>query len=247
MMMYVATEPLRHGGDSTGGLRSRPAAAAGSGRNANGWMPVKFAFRSESHRKRRFATPSNRSERRRVLCASVPLWLRLVIVIVTCQPVVSAHSGPPFPIVEDRIVGAYRVAIWADPDATDDQSAGGQFWVTLRTVQQGSVIPADTHVGVTIRPLDRSGVERTARAGLVNHDVARQFAALVMDHEGPFAVRVTIDGGLGHADLDASTNATYDLRPAPALMALFVMPFVLAGFVWGKLLIKRKMHARGGR
>jgi len=85
------------------------------------------------------------------------------------------------------------------------------------------------------------------RADPVNRDSARQFAALVMDHEGPFAVGVTIEGVLGSASVDARVDATYDLRPRPALMALFIMPFVLAGFVWGKLLMKRRMHARGGR
>ena len=67
-----------------------------------------------------------------------------------------------------------------------------------------------------------------------------------MDHEGPFGVRVTVDGPLGTADVDVFTDATYDLRPRPILMIVFVMPFVLAGLVWGKLLIRRRMHARGG-
>jgi hypothetical protein len=58
---------------------------------------------------------------------------------------------------------------------------------------------------------------------------------------------VAIDGPLGTANVDATTDATYDLRPRPMLTVLFVAPFVLVGFVWGKLLIKRKMAARGGR
>jgi hypothetical protein len=60
-------------------------------------------------------------------------------------------------------------------------------------------------------------------------------------------VVVRIDGALGSGELDAQADATYDLRPRPALMLLFIMPFVLVGIVWGKLLIKRRMHARGGR
>ena len=61
-----------------------------------------------------------------------------------------------------------------------------------------------------------------------------------MDHEGPFAVHVSIDGPLGKADLDANVDATYDARPAPALMAVFLMPFLLVGFLWGKLLLQRR-------
>ncbi len=70
--------------------------------------------------------------------------------------------------------------------------------------------------------------------------MTRQFAALLMDHEGPFAVHVSIDGPLGRADLDTSVDATYDARPAPALLAVFLLPFLLVGFLWGKLLLQRR-------
>ena len=173
----------------------------------------------------------------------------IVLAVVMTTATLSAHSGPPFPIVSDRVAGAYQISIWADPDATDDRSAAGKFWVMLqpaRPVGTNRSMPPGTHVDVTIRPLDRQGAEQAGRAEPINAEVARQFVALVMDHEGPFGVRVTVDGPLGKADIDAFTDATYDLRPRPILMIVFVMPFVLAGFVWGKLLIRRRMHARGG-
>jgi hypothetical protein len=176
-----------------------------------------------------------------------PALLGLVIALAVCQPVLYAHSGPPYPIIEDQTVGAYQMSLWADPDATDDQSAGGKFWITLRAARSGQAIPPDTRVDVVIRPLDRPGEQRLARAEPVNRDPGRQFAALVMDHEGPFAVHVTVDGALGPGTLDAHADATYDLRPRPALIVVFVLPFVLVGIVWGKLLIKRRMHTRGGR
>ena len=57
----------------------------------------------------------------------LPVW------IVAAYPRASgAHDGPPFPIVSDQRVGAYVVSIRTDPDATDDGSAGGQFWVQLQ-------------------------------------------------------------------------------------------------------------------
>ncbi len=186
-------------------------------------------------------------ERNSVL--SVSVWLRTLILIPLASVVLHAHSGPPFPIVTDRVVGAYQISVWTDPDATDDRSAAGTFWVMMRPARsdgQGGGIPPGTRVEVTIRPLDRPGTEQAGRADPVNGDVARQFVALVMDHEGPFAVRVAVDGPLGKADVDASTDATYDLRPRPILMILFVMPFLLVGFVWGKLLIRRRMQTKGG-
>src|SRR4051812_31418996 len=52
------------------------------------------------------------------LCASVA---RTLIMIAACEGLLHAHSGPPFPIVTDQQAGAYRVTVWTDPDATDDQ------------------------------------------------------------------------------------------------------------------------------
>lgn len=176
---------------------------------------------------------------------SVPLWLCTWIVIAACP--LSAHSGPPFPILSDQIAGPYRISIWVDPDATDDGSAAGQFWVMLQPARPGAGrIPAGTRADVAIRPLDREGGERAGRAHPVTADLSRQFIALLMDHEGPFGVRVSVDGPLGPAAVQASTDATYDLRPQPILIVLFLLPFVLVGFVWGKLLIRRRMHRQGG-
>jgi hypothetical protein len=66
-----------------------------------------------------------------------------------------------------------------------------------------------------------------------------------MDHEGRYGVHVQIDGPLGTADVESQADATYDLRPRPILTLVFVAPFLLVGFVWGKLLITRTMAARG--
>ena len=155
-------------------------------------------------------------------------------------PAVCAHSGPPYPIITDRIVGPYTAAVWADPDVTDDGSPAGQFWVVVRPAGTGASLPPDTRATVSIRPIDRAGDARSRQTDPVKGDVTRQFAALLMDHEGPFAVHVSIAGPLGTADLDANVDATYDLRPAPALMVVFLAPFLLVGFLWGKLMLQRR-------
>ena len=145
---------------------------------------------------------------------------------------VQAHSGPPFPIVTDQAVNGYKVTVWTDPDVTDDETRAGRFWVT--------VAPAATSVMVAVKPLDRAGETRTAAAETVNGDRQRYYTAVRLDHEGRFDVRVDIDGSRGRASVDAYVDATYDLRPRPALTVLFLLPFLLVGFVWGKLLLKRR-------
>ena len=154
----------------------------------------------------------------------------------------SAHSGPPFPIVSSRIVGPYSVSVWTDPDSTDDGSAAGSFWVRLRP-SSGAPLPAETRVNVAVNPLDRPGSPITAGAEPVENDAGHRFAALVMDHEGRFHVVVTIDGPLGPATVEADVDATYDLRPPAGMIAVYLIPFVGIGFLWVKLLLRRRRQS----
>src|SRR5437762_11995043 len=64
--------------------------------------------------------------------------------------IVHAHSGPPFPIFSERAVGPYSVAVWADPDTTDDGSAAGQFWVLLQPADRSIALPAETRAEVSV-------------------------------------------------------------------------------------------------
>jgi hypothetical protein len=157
-----------------------------------------------------------------------------------------AHSGPPFPIVSDRVAGPYQLSVWTDPDATDNESAAGQFWVML-TLADGSDVPPDTRAQIAVRPADRPGAARTADTAAVKGEVGRRFAAVLLDHEGPYNVHVTVTGSRGTADVHAGVDATYDLRPARWLLALYVMPFLAVGFLWTKLLLARRRQTEPPR
>jgi hypothetical protein len=152
----------------------------------------------------------------------------------------AAHSGPPYPAISSQVIGRYNVAVWTDPDTTDDRTAQGKFWVTLRPAAPGAPIAPATRVDVSIKPSDRAGAVQSLRADLTKSDPATFFAALPMDHEGPFAVHVAINGPAGRGEVDCEVQATYDLRPSPYLLILYVMPFVLVALLWGKLLIARR-------
>ena len=167
-----------------------------------------------------------------------------VALLLAVPAAARAHDGPPFPILIDRVAGPYQVSIWTDPDATDDGSAGGQFWVRLKAVD--GPLPEGTRTTVSIRPRDREGAELSAPAAPVRGDVTNQFAALVMDHEGRFAVRVRVTGPLGDATGEAETDATYNLRPPPSLVVLYAAPFVLVGILWGTLLVSRRRSRGSG-
>jgi hypothetical protein len=167
--------------------------------------------------------------------------LTIVLLLVLFSPRLRAHDGPPFPILSDHPAGPYLISIWTDPDTTEDGSAGGQFWVRVYAAGESGTVPDATRAAVAIRPLSRPGSTLTATASPVRGDVTNQFAALVMDHEGPFAVHVTVEGPLGSASADAQVDATYDTRPAPILLVLYLMPFLLIGGLWGKVLLRRRL------
>jgi hypothetical protein len=155
---------------------------------------------------------------------------------------VSAHAGPPYPIIASVSADPYVVSVWADPDTTDDGKAGGQFWVVFERPGHGS-LPVGTRATVTARALDRPGAAQSAIADPVRGDASNQFAAVLLDREGRFEIGVTLDGPLGHATLRTQVDATYDLRPARWLIAVYVAPFVLVGLLWIKLLARRQRRA----
>lgn len=159
--------------------------------------------------------------------------------LLAAEPMVRAHDGPPFPIVSDQLAGAYLVSVWTDPDATDDGTAGGQFWVQLRMAAAATVLPPSTRASVGVGPVIRTAPMRTATTAPFEGNPSNQFAAVVLDHEGRFAVEVTIDGPAGYAFVETEVDATYDRRPPPGMLVLYAVPFLLAGFLWVKLLLRR--------
>lgn len=161
-------------------------------------------------------------------------------IVALAAAAVQAHDGPPFPILENHVAGPYRISIWTDPDTTDDQSPGGQFWIRVYKAAGADDVPAATRAAVSIRPVDRAGSELRAQAEPVRGDISNQFAALVMDHEGRFAVHVAVEGPLGSGAADAQVDATYDLRPPRAMLLLYLAPFLLVGVLWGRLLLRRR-------
>jgi hypothetical protein len=171
------------------------------------------------------------------------------LLAVAAQASLFAHAGPPFPIVTDAVRGPYTVSIWTDPDATDDDTPGGQFWVVIALTPKAARLPPDTRVTVSVgavvrrTPRDDQPIRRAAVstvAAPVRGDLGNQFAGLVRDHEGPYEVRVMIDGPLGPATIDSRVDATYDLRPPAYMLAWYLVPFLLAGVLWTRLILRRR-------
>jgi hypothetical protein len=63
---------------------------------------------------------------------------------------------------------------------------------------------------------------------------------VTMDHEGRFAVHVDVESESGRVSVDSEVQATYDLRPSRFMLAIYLLPFLLAGFLWTTLLVRRR-------
>src|SRR4029453_9906041 len=120
---------------------------------------------------------------------------------------------------------------------TDDGSPGGQFWVMLALTPKEARIPPDTRVTVSARritqPPSINGNQSTRRAN-------PRGAALGLSREGLYDVHVDIDGPLGRAVIDSRIEATYDARPPAYMLFWYLVPFLLAGFLWSRLLLHRR-------
>lgn len=175
--------------------------------------------------------------------------LLVALVLTAASAPVLAHSGPPFPIVTDAVRGPYVISIWTDPDATDNGTPGGQFWIVINPSAKGTAVPPDTHATVSVRPSapppSSNAGEQSTRTEPVRGDLTNQFGAVLMDHEGPYAVHVEVAGAMGRAAVDAAVDATYDLRPAPYMLIWYLMPFLAVGFLWTRLLLRRRAAGRG--
>lgn len=162
--------------------------------------------------------------------------------LLVASVALKAHNGPPFPVITDRTVGNYVVSLWADPDASDEGDADGRFWVVVNPAAKGTALPADTIVQIALWPVEHPDAIRTETANADVREPSRRVAAFVIDREGKYGVKATIAGSLGPAEVESAVDAEYDARPRPMLIAVFALPFVLIGFVWIKLLLRRRAH-----
>jgi hypothetical protein len=170
------------------------------------------------------------------------------LAVLAVQDSLRAHSGPPFPIVTDAVRGPYTISIWTDPDATDNGTPAGQFWIVIASSTKGTRLPAETRATLSVQPSappsPSQATVQSARTEPVRGDVANQFGAVLMDHEGSYAVHIEVTGPMGVATIDTMVEATYDLRPPPYMLVWYLFPFVIAGFLWTRLLLRRRAGLR---
>jgi hypothetical protein len=151
-------------------------------------------------------------------------------------PRVSAHEGPPYPILVDRVTGPYRVSVWADPDV-----GTGTFHVYLEPASSVA-LPDPCDVQVLVRPADGRLPEagypadpRRPQRGSRRFEAKAQF-----DREGPWNVRFRVSSAAGLAEADTLVAVTPPGQGPFLDFAIYLFPFVAVAFLFLKASLRRR-------
>jgi len=146
----------------------------------------------------------------------------------------AAHTGPPFPIIVDKLVGPVVISLWTHPDV-----GIGTFSVFV-TAPPGAAIPDDLKFDIAVQPATarlaeaRYPMQRASLRGQVQFDASVPFDAQEM-----WNVRIFVASQKGSGEAAASVEVT-----PPGLgrwdLLLFSAPFLGIGWLWFRMLMRRR-------
>ena len=161
----------------------------------------------------------------------LPCWLLLV----------SAHTGPPTPLLVDHMIGPYLVSVWADPEV-----GTGTVIVRLEP-PPGGAIASDILVQVGVQPV--SGRLPEARYPAGRQDVrgwAQYQAEVPFDVQELWRVRIIVHSA------DGGGETTVDVETIPPGLGhwdvlLYLFPFLAVGLLWLQVVLYGHKRHQGRR
>lgn len=156
-------------------------------------------------------------------------WALMVGLLLAClarPPLARAHVGAPYPVLLEETAGPYVASALADPDV-----GTGTFYILIAQ-PDGQPVPTDTNLTVWIVPEDGHLAESGYLAQREKTRYGERFVAKVpFDSEGPWQIRLAIDGQAGNGEISFPVQVTPSgLGWLATLMCL--VPFLLLGFLW---------------
>src|SRR5215813_7732773 len=172
-----------------------------------------------------------------------PFWLKGIVssiaLLLGWLTLVSAHTGPPTPLLVDHLIGPYAVSVWADPEV-----GAGTFFIRLEP-PSGGAIPDDTTVQIGVQPV--SGRLAEARYAARRQEVSGhvQYQATVpFDAQELWRARIIVHSSGG------SGEATMDVEAIPPGLGqwdvlLYLLPFLAVGFLGLQMILYRRKRGQG--
>jgi len=150
-----------------------------------------------------------------------------------------AHNGPPFPIITDQRVGPCIVSLWIHPDI------GNSPIFILVDPAPGRAIPKDLKMEVGIQPVSGRLPEVLYPTSIADQRGQLEYKTDVQfDQQEFWNVRLILSSSAGGGESVAKVEAT-PLGYGRWDLLLFALPFLAVGFLWFKLIAKRR--GRKGR
>lgn len=168
-------------------------------------------------------------------------WLGLLLALALMFPAtISAHTGPPFPIIENKRIGPCVVALWTHPDV-----GTGAFYVFVEPAP-GAEIPKDLKIDIGVQPVTGRlpevlyAAEHVKSRGQVQYNAQAQF-----DKQELWRVRLIVHSSQGSGEATAQVEVTppgfgrWDLL-------FYLFPFLLIALLWfrGVSRARRRRRAR---
>ena len=150
---------------------------------------------------------------------------------------VTAHDGPPFPLIVDQRVGPWIVSVWTDPDV-----GAGTFFV-MPSAAAGGAVPEDLKVQVSVQPVSGRLPEVTYSAAREDLRNQLQYKSVVQfDAQEMWKVRVHLSSSQGEGEVSGTVEAT-----PPGLgrwdLLVYLLPFLAIGFLWLMAIIRKRQKA----
>lgn len=160
--------------------------------------------------------------------------LAVTLVLSLCAQPVLAHNGPPFPIISDQTVGPVVLSLWTHPDV-----GTGTFFVLINP-QPGKELPKDLKFSIGIAPVSGRLAEVVYPMWTEKNRTQPEFKNEVQfDQDEMWKVRLILTSADGNAEATAQVEATPPGYGRWDLL-LFALPFLAVGFLWFKMMTKRR-------
>jgi hypothetical protein len=165
-------------------------------------------------------------------------YLLALIIVLGVVNIVSAHEGPPFPLVVDQKTDRYVVSVWTDPDV-----GTALFFVILNAPEP----PADLRVQIGVQPVSGRLAEAFYPMERENVQGRVQYRALVnFDAQELWRVRVRLESAQGNGEIVATVEATPPGYGRWDLL-VYLLPFLAIGVLWAIAMLRRIKSRTGAR
>jgi hypothetical protein len=162
-----------------------------------------------------------------------PLVL-LAAPVLLAPSLVLAHDGPPYPIIVDRPLGSLLFSVWTDPDVGE-----GTFYLIFTTAP-GTSMEGTIDAAISVEPADgHAAPARHLTQPMKSSGDARRLALVPFDREGVWRARFEVATPAGVHVVESEVEVTPP-GGGPSALLLYLMPFVLVGFLWIKALLRRR-------